>query len=135
MVRRRKKSDYDVGYGKPPQGSQFKPGKSGNPKGRPKNTPNLKTAITDLLSKSVTVREDGSSRRVSSLEAILLRQRQKALEGNQGAALHMLSLFTLHCDTARDGSGYELTGEDIEIIQQSIADLKAKEDGGSDGAE
>jgi hypothetical protein len=27
---------YEVGYGKPPQSTQFKKGKSGNPKGRPK---------------------------------------------------------------------------------------------------
>lgn len=135
MARRRNESDYDVGYGKPPQGSQFKPGKSGNPKGRPKNTPNLKTAITDLLSKSVTVREDGSSRRVSSLEAILLRQLQKALSGNHVAAEQLIKLFAQHTETETEGGGYELTGDDIEIIQQRIADLKAKEDGGSDGAE
>jgi len=32
--------NYDVGYGKPPQSSQFKKGKSGNPKGRPKGAKN-----------------------------------------------------------------------------------------------
>lgn len=29
-------SKYKVGYGKPPKGSQFKKGLSGNPTGRPK---------------------------------------------------------------------------------------------------
>ena len=28
--------DYEVGYGKPPKSKRFKPGASGNPKGRPK---------------------------------------------------------------------------------------------------
>ena len=28
--------DYEVGYGKPPVNTQFKPGQSGNPKGRPR---------------------------------------------------------------------------------------------------
>lgn len=27
---------YDVGYAKPPVGTRFKPGQSGNPKGRPR---------------------------------------------------------------------------------------------------
>jgi hypothetical protein len=29
-------ANYGVGYGKPPKASQFSPGQSGNPKGRPK---------------------------------------------------------------------------------------------------
>jgi hypothetical protein len=37
--------DYQVGYGKPPKHTQFKPGKSGNPQGRPKGTKNLKTDL------------------------------------------------------------------------------------------
>ena len=28
--------EYEVGYKKPPKSGQFQPGKSGNPKGRPK---------------------------------------------------------------------------------------------------
>ena len=36
---RRKACDYKVGYAKPPTGSQFKPGQSGNPRGRPKSAP------------------------------------------------------------------------------------------------
>ena len=31
---------YEVGYGKPPQATRFQPGKSGNPKGRPKGSRN-----------------------------------------------------------------------------------------------
>jgi hypothetical protein len=30
------KTDYEVGYGKPPKSTRFKKGKSGNPNGRPK---------------------------------------------------------------------------------------------------
>jgi hypothetical protein len=32
-------SDYEIGYGKPPRNGRFKPGVSGNPKGRPKRGP------------------------------------------------------------------------------------------------
>ena len=32
------KKKFDVGYGKPPKHSRFKPGQSGNPKGRPRSS-------------------------------------------------------------------------------------------------
>lgn len=33
---RKSDDEYEVGYGKPPQRTQFKKGQTGNPKGRPK---------------------------------------------------------------------------------------------------
>ena len=42
-------SDYEVGYGKPPEHTRFQPGRSGNPRGRPKGTKNLKTDLVEEL--------------------------------------------------------------------------------------
>ena len=39
--------DYEVGYKKPPIHTRFKPGVSGNPKGRPKGTKNLATDLAE----------------------------------------------------------------------------------------
>ena len=49
---RLKPSDEDVGYGKPPKANQFKPGKSGNPKGRPKGARSEATMLVELLSQN-----------------------------------------------------------------------------------
>jgi hypothetical protein len=74
--------DYEVGYGKPPKTSRFKRGQSGNPKGRPKGRRNLATEFKTELSKLVTVRENGESRRVSKRVAILKSLLAKALSGD-----------------------------------------------------
>jgi len=47
--------DDDVGYGKPPKRHQFKPGQSGNPKGRAKGSRGLKTDLTAVLGAKQTI--------------------------------------------------------------------------------
>src|SRR6516164_8500046 len=59
-----------TGYGRPPARTQFKPGKSGNPAGRPKASRNLKTIIRNALTSTVILREGEKRRSVSKLEGI-----------------------------------------------------------------
>ena len=40
---------FAVGYGRPPVHSRFKPGKSGNPKGRAKQSRNMRTIVQQVL--------------------------------------------------------------------------------------
>ena len=68
----RKTDEYEVGYSKPPKHSRFKPGQSGNPKGRAKGTPNLKTDLSQELAERIRVREGAG---VSDVELNARRER------------------------------------------------------------
>lgn len=66
--------DDKVGYGKPPQSSRWKPGQSGNPKGRPRvDRTGLLQEAALILSEPVTARNAGGATvRLGSLEAAYL---------------------------------------------------------------
>jgi Family of unknown function (DUF5681) len=81
-----------VGYARPPIASRFKPGKSGNPRGRPRNSRNLKTIIQGALTAPVVLREGARKRSISKLEGIVLKQIESALKGNEKAALATLKM-------------------------------------------
>lgn len=76
-------TDYPVGYGKPPKDTQFKPGQSGNPAGRPKGSRNLKTVLLDVLSEEITIRENGRPLVISKLEALCRSLAADALAGDK----------------------------------------------------
>jgi hypothetical protein len=48
---------YEVGYRKPPAAFQFKPGQSGNSKGRPKGARNKKPALNEERLKAIIIDE------------------------------------------------------------------------------
>ncbi|MCC6947027.1 MAG: hypothetical protein IT539_04590 [Bradyrhizobiaceae bacterium] len=82
-------NDYEVGYAKPPRATRFKPGQSGNPKGRPKGVRNFKTDVKATLKSPVKLSREGKARKVTTQAAMLLRLREKAL-GGDGRALDRL---------------------------------------------
>ena len=48
-----------VGYRRPPVGTRFRPGQSGNPRGRPRGARNLSTIVATALNERVAVNENG----------------------------------------------------------------------------
>lgn len=83
---------YEVGYGKPPKHTQFKPGESGNRKGRPKKSENLPATLQKVLGKRIPVREGDKVRRVPMFEAMLLAAVVKATKGDQRAFMAIMKL-------------------------------------------
>lgn len=106
--------EYKVGYKKPPKHSQFKKGKSGNPKGRPKKQENT---INDILEKifkrPIKVSQNGEVKTISQQEAFFNALFKKACEGH-GASQTLLYKLMLSFD------------EDIKIQNKKKKQLNLK---------
>ena len=63
------KKDYTVGYGKPPPEHRFKPGQSGNPRGRKSRKRNESEIIAMVRDELVTMTINGKTRRITAFEA------------------------------------------------------------------
>ena len=88
--------DYDVGYGKTPKHTRFKKGQSGNPKGRPKGSKNLKTIIDETLSTRVPVTLDGKKRTMPLREALIHKLAADSFNGSVRDKIAFMSFVDQH---------------------------------------
>ena len=102
--------DGTVGYKRPPLHSRFKPGVSGNPSGRPKDSKNFKTLLHAILNEQISLQEGSQSRKISKAEAIMRRLIIGALKGDS-RDLH--ALFRLAEQTGQFGN--EATDQPLTI--------------------
>lgn len=115
--------DYDVGYGRPPRKNQFQPGKSGNPKGRPRGALGLKAELKAELDEMVTITVDGKPKRIRKRRLVIKALAAKAAKGNVAAADKLLSLVI-------QAEGFEdqrpavrpLTETDMMILDRFLGD-------------
>jgi hypothetical protein len=107
-------ASYRVGYGRPPKQSQFKPGQSGNPRGKPKGRKNYETILDQILHRKLPIRDRGSVRQVPLIEAMLLKFAEEALRGNPKAAAFLLNRYAP--SEPEDTSTQDLSHEDQEIL-------------------
>ena len=90
---KRPKGDYVVGKCKPPIHTQWPPGESGNPSGRPKGRRNLKTELKELLCKQITIRDGETERKLSLPAANIFAHGVKGAKGDaRSTALYLNTL-------------------------------------------
>ena len=88
------KRRYDVGYKRPPRHSRFKPGQSGNPKGRrKKQRSESRIDLLQVLNQPVLIREGERTRYITKGEACLQSLVNRAATGDAKASTTLLSLL------------------------------------------
>lgn len=89
------KAPYDVGFGKPPQHSRFKKGRSGNSKGRPRHARALKTDLLEILDQEIAIGLPGGREQMTMQRAMILNLTSKAVMGDTRAAQTLIRLTEL----------------------------------------
>jgi hypothetical protein len=90
-----KRKDFEVGYGRPPKRTQFRKGQSGNPRGRPKGSLNVATALERELNQRVTIKENGQPRSITKFEAAIKQLVNKAASGDGKAIQFLVNLLNV----------------------------------------
>lgn len=123
-------NEKDVGYGRPPTANQFRPGKSGNPKGRPKGAKNESTLLREILERKIETRSNGRSRKITILEGILLRITEDGLKGNTKSAAFLLNRYAAM--VSGELQKQDLSDEDREVLEAFAQRIGAeRKDSGS----
>ena len=87
--------DYEVGYARPPKQTQFKPGRSGNPRGRRKESEQYRDIVLRIMNQKHIGIENGKRRRMSKFKLGFNNLANKAAMGDRLAWREVLR--TMEC--------------------------------------
>ena len=109
---------YAVGYCKPPAAHQFKPGQSGNPKGRPKGQPTPAQVLAEEAARLVKIKVGEDVLQVTKQRALMRKLLDLGLQGNMAAMRAVLTQLALaHTeDETAPPAEQPLTEEELAIL-------------------
>jgi hypothetical protein len=116
-----KDDDGCVCYKRPPARTRFKPGQSGNPKGRPKHARNLKTEFLEELAEVIRVREGGREKKISKQRAFVKALVAAAIKGDMRATSALVSFCTrAFGNEPEDDQPQSPAPDDLEILNEFV---------------
>jgi hypothetical protein len=89
----RQKSDYEIGYGKPPKHTQYAKGQSGNRNGRPKGSFNLVARFMKIINERIKVTKNGRPCSMAKFDATITQMVNKAASGDMRATRELHNWF------------------------------------------
>jgi hypothetical protein len=113
-----------VGRGNPPREHQFKPGQSGNPKGRPRGAKNESTILREILGRKIVNRSGDRVRRITVLEGILLRIADDSLKGDIKSAAFLLNRYAAM--VSGELHVQDISDDDREVLEAFARRLEAR---------
>jgi hypothetical protein len=106
--------DDKVGYCRPPKHSRFKPGQSGNPRGRPRKNRSIEAMIKSELDQTVVLKEGGREIRLSKREALIKQLVNRAISGD----LKPMQLVLAHLEKHKEIEPFSATeADDAELLK------------------
>ena len=125
--------DYAVGFGKPPANHKFKPGVSGNPKGRHKGSLNVWKMLERTLYEKVVINVNGRRKTIPKIQAAMMQVTNKAASGDLNA-VKLLYAFVRSAEEQainRPTNSVSLGETDQEVIQGILKRFEISNNGGT----
>ena len=95
------------GYGEPPLHSRFKPGQSGNPKGRPKRRRTLVDELREELLQEIEIKENSKTIKLTKQRRIAKALVDKASKGDMRAIAAIMSVSDAQDDSSSDSAVFD----------------------------
>jgi hypothetical protein len=113
--------DDHVGYKRPPHNSRFRPGQSGNLKGRPKHVRSLKSEFLAELGEFIRVREGDREMKISKQRAFVKALVAAAIKGNMRATAALVAFCSrAFGNDPEDSQSQSPTPDDLEILAEFV---------------
>lgn len=123
MSERNSEDDDAVGYGKPPRHTRWKPGQSGNPRGRKRGSRGLKTDLHAELESKMTIQINGQKVTASKQELMLKTLCARAASGDLRATGRLIDLVMTVFGPEDRGTGpARLSPADQAILDDYLAE-------------